>query len=68
MTPKPPQPPARRLRLDHFVIQPVLRWDDGTELSAGPEIQPAALTLAGLQELIDNWPAKLAEIETQAGP
>jgi hypothetical protein len=56
----------RRLRLQHFVVQPVLVYDDGDELSPAPPVDPQALTLVGLRELAENWPAKLAELDGQA--
>ena len=56
----------RRLRLQHFVVQPVVVWDDGEELLPGPPIEPQPLTLAGLRDLADTWTAKLAELEQRA--
>ena len=55
----------RRLRLQHFVVQPVLVWDDGEELAPGPPVQPQSLTYAGLRDLAEHWPATLAELEAQ---
>ena len=60
--------PERRLRLQHFVVQPVLSWDDGDDLSPGPWVQAQPVTLAGLRDLLDEWPAKLAELQAQASP
>lgn len=56
----------RRLRLQHFLVQPVVVWDDGSELTPGPPVQPQPLTLAGLRDLADTWPEKLAELEQHA--
>ena len=56
----------RKLRLIHFVVQPVLVWDNGEELAPGPQIEPQAVTLAGLRELAENWDAKLDEIYQRA--
>jgi hypothetical protein len=55
-----------RLRLQHFVVQPVVVWDDGEELLPGPAIEPQPLTLAGLRDLAETWGAKLAELEQRA--
>jgi hypothetical protein len=55
-----------RLRLQHFIVQPVLVWDDGNDLTPGPQVQPQPLTVAGLRELAEEWPAKLAELQAQA--
>ena len=54
-----------RLRLHHFVVQPVVVWDDGEDLTPGPVIQPQMLTLAGLRDLAENWASTLAELEAQ---
>ncbi len=29
--------------MSHVVVQPVLVWDDGEDLSPGPEVQPLSL-------------------------
>lgn len=55
-----------RLRLQHFVVQPVLVWDDGNDLVPGPAVEPQPLTLQGLRDLGESWPDKLAELERQA--
>lgn len=57
----------KRLRLQHFVVQPVLVWDDGETLSPGPPVQAQALTLEGTRDLVETWPAKLAELQAAAG-
>lgn len=56
----------KRLRLQHFVVQPVLVWDDGETLSPGPPVQAQALTLEGAQDLVETWPSKLAELQAAA--
>jgi hypothetical protein len=55
-----------RLRLQHFIVQPVLVWDDGNELTPGPQVQPQPLTVAGMRDLAEDWPAKLAELQARA--
>lgn len=55
----------RRLRLQHFVVQPVFIWDDGEELSPGPAVEPQPLTLAGLNDLLETWTEKLSQIQAQ---
>lgn len=55
-----------KLRVLHFIVQPVLVWDDGSHLAPGPVVEPQALTLHGLRDLVDNWPAKLRELEAKA--
>lgn len=55
----------RKLRVSHVIVQPVLVWDDGTELAPGPQAQPVQLPLSALPGL----PAQiLAELDTQQQP
>lgn len=61
-----PQEPPRRLRLAAFSVQPILTWDDGENLTPGPQTQPQVLTLVGLRELVEKWPETLADIERLA--
>lgn len=53
-----------RLRLQQFLLQPVVVVDDGETLAPGPPIQPVSLTLEQLRELLDAWPEQLAAIQT----
>lgn len=55
-----------KLRLQVIVIQPVLLWDDGEELTPGPEIEPATLTLAKAKEWLENLPAEIEKMNTPA--
>lgn len=52
------------LRLQAVVIQPVLLWDDGEELTPGPEIEPAMLTLSKANEWLANLPAEIEKMNT----
>jgi hypothetical protein len=56
-----------KLRLQHFVIQPVLLVDDGgDELpTLTPPIPPQALSLAELHKLLRDWPDQLAALQEQ---
>ena len=58
--------PTPKLRLLHFMVQPILLTDDGEQLSPGPAVQAQALTLLGLKDLVETWPQKLAQIEAEA--
>lgn len=67
MTPQP----TRRLRVAHVIVQPVLVWDDGTELSPGPQAQPMQVPLSELDGMADKLRAEVAAAEAQslaAGP
>lgn len=56
---------TRRLRVSHVVVQPVLVWDNGQELSPGPQAQPVSVPLSGLAGLADEIITKIAEAESQ---
>lgn len=56
----------KRIRLQHFIVQPVLVLDDGEEFTPGPRIEPQPLTLAGLRDLVERWPENLAELQSRA--
>lgn len=50
----------RRLRVAHVLVQPVLVWDDGEELSPGPEAAAISVPLSQMPGL----PARLlADLE-----
>lgn len=55
----------RRLRVAHVIVQPVLVWDDGEELSPGPQVQAQQLPLSALVSMPDQVRAQLVEIEQQ---
>jgi hypothetical protein len=42
------------VRILHITVQPVLVNDDGSELTPGPEVCPASVTLSGLAEYLDD--------------
>lgn len=66
--------PQRRLRIDRIVVQTVLVWDDGEELTPGPEVEPVAMPLSRLAEFAATLPIEVAalgaslEAETSARP
>lgn len=55
----------KRLRVAGLVVTPILLWDDGETLSAGPQVQPIKVEPADL----DVWPAtfrtQLARLEAE---
>lgn len=57
---------APRLRVSHVVVQPVLVWDDGEELSPGPQCQPIQVPLSALPELADHIRRDVSEQEKAA--
>ena len=54
-----------KLRLLHFIVQPVLVFDDGEQFTPGPTIEPQPATLEGLRQLAVDWPERISEIEAQ---
>ena len=57
---------TRRLRVAHVVVQPVLVWDDGEELTPGPGVQPLSLSLSAFPEFPQQLAEQLAEAENAA--
>ena len=55
----------KQLRLQHFLVQPVLLIDDGETLTPGPNVEVQAVTLSELQELVASWPDRLAKVAEQ---
>lgn len=51
-----------RLRIAHLIVQPVLVWDDGEELSPGPAAQPLTVPLSQLAALADRLPVEVAAL------
>lgn len=52
----------RRLRVAYVIVQPVRVWDDGVELSPGPEVQPQAAPLSALASLAEQIVAQVSEV------
>lgn len=49
----------RKLRISHVTVQAVLVWDDGEELTPGPEINPFAVTVSTATETLQGLPAEV---------
>lgn len=54
---------APRLRISHLVVVPVLVWDDGAELTPGPEASPNQLALSQIADFVAALPAQVAELQ-----
>jgi len=52
-----------KLRISHLVVQPVLAWDDGEELTPGPELAQIALPLSKVSGFIGALPAEVAALQ-----
>lgn len=55
----------KRLRIARIIVQPILVWDDGEELTDGPIVDPVQLPLSAVPGFIDSLPEQVAEIEEQ---
>jgi hypothetical protein len=53
----------KRLRVVHVIVKPVLVWDNGEELTAGPEVEASALPLSALAQYAEKLPADLEVTE-----
>lgn len=56
---------SRRLRVLHVVIQAQLVWDDGDELTPGPQPQPISLPPSGVAAFLDALPGEVARLEQE---
>jgi hypothetical protein len=56
---------TKRLRLAHVLVQPVLVWDDGEEITPGPQLGGVALPLSQVADELAKIPAQLGELEAQ---
>ena len=54
-----------RLRISHLVIQPVLVYDDGDELTPGPELNPVQLSLSKALDMLAGLPAEVEKLAAQ---
>lgn len=54
-----------KLRIAHVIVQPVLVFDDGDELSPGPEVQAVHLPLSKLSQLAESLSREVAALEAK---
>lgn len=52
-----------KLRVANILVQLALVWDDGEELTPGPELQPISIPLSRLSELSMSIPEQLILLE-----
>lgn len=55
----------KKLRVLHVVVQPVLVWDDGEDLSPGPELSPVPVSPSQLASLAESIPDQVRELAEQ---
>lgn len=53
---------SKRLRLLSFTVQPVVVWDDGTDLTPGPPMETLSLSLDGLRDMAERFPEQLQRL------
>lgn len=58
---------ARKLRIAHLVVQPVLVWDDGEELTPGPELGQIAIPLSKLGPFAEQLPSEVIALMEKLG-
>lgn len=56
-----------RLRVAHVIVQPVLVWDDGEELTPGPAAQAVQVSLGRLDGMAERLRAEIAQAEAGDG-
>jgi hypothetical protein len=56
---------VKRLRVQHLLVQPVLVWDDGEELTPGPELNGLALPLSGVAGFVAGLPAEVELLQSR---
>ena len=54
-----------KLRVSHVLVQPILTWDDGEELTPGPQATPVQIPLSALAGLADQIRKEIAEQEAK---
>lgn len=54
-----------KLRISHIVVQPVLVWDDGEELTPGPELGQIAVPLSKVLPFAEGLPGEVAELQAK---
>ena len=55
-----------KLRIQQIIVRPMLVWDDGDELTPGPELQPITLTLSQMDDFVKKLPLQVAALEDQS--
>jgi hypothetical protein len=53
---------TRKLRIAHLEVRPVLVWDDGDELTPGPELGQIVIPLSRLAGFAGSLPGEVAAL------
>ncbi|NWL13496.1 hypothetical protein DM793_19720 [Paenarthrobacter nitroguajacolicus] len=54
-----------KLRIAHIIVQPVLVWDDGAELTQGPELGQISVPLSRLVSFAESLPDEIAALQAK---
>jgi hypothetical protein len=57
---------TRRLRLTKVLVRPILEWDDGEELTPGPQCEMNELPPSQVSKLLAELKAQIPALEAQA--
>ncbi|WP_213816169.1 hypothetical protein [Glaciihabitans sp. dw_435] len=55
----------RKLRISHLVVQAVLVYDDGDELTPGPALNPVSMPLSQLGDFAERLPQEVVALATK---
>lgn len=61
-----PEGSKRRLRVAHVIVQPILVYDDGEELTPGPAMNATQVRLSDLSGLADEIRETILQAEASA--
>lgn len=56
----------RRLRIARIMIQPEMVWDDGEEMTPGPEVNALSVSLSQAFDFLQSLPDQVAKLQDQA--
>ena len=54
---------GRKLRIQHVLVQPVVVYDDGEELTSGPSLNVVTLTLTQAKQMLDDLPDEVRRLQ-----
>lgn len=56
---------TRKLRIQSISLQVALTWDDGKELTPGPDLQPVVLSLSQAKDMLDGLEDEVVKLAEQ---
>lgn len=55
----------KKLRIQALTVQVALVWDDGEELSPGPELAPVTVSLSQARRMVEGLSAEVEKLAEQ---